>query len=226
MISLTNYAAFIFDMDGLVLDTEPAYFEAWRLALETMGYQADPTFFQAFSGYRFAQIQQKLLETFDANFDVHYFKTLSGQHWRKHIETNGIPIKTGVIDLLDYAAANGFPVGIATNSPAYNAYECLDLAGLKHRFPVIVTGDDVRQAKPAPDIFLRAAVELAVDIRCCIVFEDSPVGIAAAVAAGAYSVYVPSTCPADPATVGLCDCLVNNLLQVVQSLPARNAIEL
>ncbi len=224
MIAISDYAAFIFDMDGLVLDTEPGYFEAWRLALETMGHEADPEFFRSFSGYRFAHIQKKLLEIFGANFDVSYFKTLSSQHWRKHIETNGIPVKPGVSDLLDYAGAIGFPVGIATNSPALNAHCCLSLAGIKHRFPLIVTGDDVQNAKPEPDIFLRTAAELEVDIRRCIVFEDSPAGIAAAVAAGAYSVYVPSIYPADPLTAEICDFMASNLSQVFQSLPACNTM--
>lgn len=226
MTQLTEFAAFIFDMDGLVLDTEPAYFEAWRLALETLGYQVDVHFFRSFSGYRFAQIQEKLLEKFGIGFDVQNFKAIAGRHWRNHIDTQGIVIKTGVIDLLDYAEQNAIPVCIATNSPALNAHECLDLAGIKHRFPVIVTGDEVECPKPAPDIFLKAADRLGVDIRSCIVFEDSHTGIVAASDAGACCAFVPSTFPVDPLTAELCDHQFDNLSQLFQSLakPSTNGI--
>ncbi len=218
MTALSDFDAFIFDMDGLVLDTEPAYFEAWRLALETLGYQADWDFFKSLSGCRFTIIREKLIGLYGEGFDVQAFKYLGGKFWRNHIKTNGIAVKTGVTELLDYAESNRIPVCIATNSPAFNAHECLELAGIKSRFPVIVTGDEVSQAKPSPDIFLRAADKLGVDIRRCVVFEDSHPGIVAASEAGAYSVYVPSTFPVDPLTVELCNHLADDLLKLFQSL--------
>lgn len=218
MIALPGYSAFIFDMDGLVLDTESAYFEAWRQALETMGFQADLDYFRSFSGYRFAQVQEKLLEKFGMDFDMQKFKELGGQFWRDHVDSYGINLKPGVIELLDFAESKSIPYCIATNSPALNAHECLELAGIKHRFQFIVTGDDVGRPKPAPDIFLKAAGRLGVDIDRCIVFEDSHTGIVAATEAGAYSVYIPSTFPVDPLTVELCNCKADDLLQVCQSL--------
>ncbi len=226
MSRLSRFAAFIFDMDGLVLDTEPAYFEAWRLALGALGYQTEAHFFRSFSGYRFAQIQEKLIEKFGDNFDVQHFKAIASCHWRNHVETHGIVVKAGVTELLDYAAVNGVPVAIATNSPASNAHECLELAGIKHRFPVIVTGDDVECPKPAPDIFLAAANRLKVDIRHCIVFEDSPTGVVAASGAGACCAFIPSTFPVDPVTDALCDHRFDDLLQLLQSLakPSVNGL--
>ncbi len=218
MRRLSEFAAFIFDLDGLVLDTEPTYFKAWQFALGTMGYQADAHFFRALSGYRFAQIQEKLRERYGNDFDIHRFKQLGGQNWHEQVQTHGIAINPGVIELLDFAEQHHIPVCIATNSPAMNAHLCLDLAGIKQRFPVIVTGDEVSDPKPAPDIFLAAAAKLAVDIRRCVIFEDSHIGIVAAAAAGAYSVFVPSTFPVNPLAQTLCNSHFDNLSQALLNL--------
>lgn len=218
MTKLSDFEAFIFDMDGLVLDTEPAYFEAWRLALEAMGYEADLAFFKSLSGCRFSIIREKLMGYYGEYFDLQNFKYLGAKFWRSHLKKNGVTVKKGVTELLDYAESKNIPVCIATNSPAYNAHECLDLAGIKSRFPLIVTGDQVKEAKPSPDIFLLAASKLGISINRCIVFEDSHPGIVAASSAGAYSVYVPSTFPVDPLTLELCDHHTEDLIQLLQSL--------
>lgn len=218
MSRLAGFSAFIFDMDGLVLDTEPAYFTAWQLALESMGIRADVHFFKSFSGYRFAQIQQKLIEAFGDDFDIQGFKALANRQWREHVDRYGIDVKPGVVDLLDFAELNDIPICIATNSPAFNAHDCLLRAGIKHRFPIIVTGDDVENPKPAPDIFLKAAERLCVDISNCIVFEDSHTGISAASNAGACCAYIPSTFPVNPLTVAMSDHCFDDLRQLFQSL--------
>ncbi len=218
MARLNEFAAFIFDMDGLVLDTEPAYFAAWQHALSAMGHEADLDFFRSFSGFRFKHIQQHLLETFGDDFDMHTFKIDAGRRWREYVGMFGIPIKPGVVDLLDYADMNAIPVCLATNSPAMNANECLGLAGLSRRFPVVVSGDDVEHPKPAPDVFLKAAERLGVDIGRCIVYEDSHTGVVAAAKAGACCAYIPSTLPIRPESLELCDYLFDDLSQLMQSL--------
>lgn len=218
MARLTEFAAFIFDMDGLVLDTEPAYFAAWQNTLSALGYAADLDFFRSFSGLRFKHIQQHLYETFGDDFDIATFKTDAGRRWRKHVSTFGIPVKTGVVELLDFADTNAIPVCLATNSPAMNAQECLGLAGLSRRFPIVISGDDVENPKPAPDVFLKAAERLGVDITCCIVFEDSHPGVEAAAKAGACCAYIPSAYPVRRESLELCDYLFDDLTQLMQSL--------
>ena len=220
---LADFEAFIFDMDGLVLDTEPAYFAAWQGALETLGYDADLDYFRTLSGCPYAQVEQKLLDLYGTEFDLPLFKEKAGYFWHKQVQAHGIKLKRGVLELLDYAESQNIPVGLATNSPAFNALQCLRLAGINQRFPVIVTGDQVKQAKPSPDVFLTAAERLGVDIRRCVVFEDSHTGIVAASSAGAYVVYVPSTFPVDPLTLALSHCVVDNLSQVFESLVKHSA---
>jgi beta-phosphoglucomutase len=217
MPQLTGFAAFIFDMDGLVLDTEPTYFAAWQQALKTMGYQLEPDAFKTLSGYHYHQVETQLQAWLGQDFDLHVFKQLSTEYWRTIVHEHGIAVKPGVMALLDYAQQHRLPVCLATNSWAVYARQCLAIAGLSRRFPLLVTGDDVGRVKPAPDIFLKAAELMQVDIRQCVVFEDSHTGVVAAFASGAYTVYVPSTFPVNPQTIKLCDCMLDDLSQVFET---------
>jgi len=99
-----------------------------------------------------------------------------------------------------------------------NARECLELAGIKEVFSTIIARDQVRQGKPEPDIFLKAAEALQVDIGRCLVLEDSHAGIVAASKAGAVSVFIPSTEQVDPLAVELCDLTVSDLAQLSNAL--------
>ena len=110
------------------------------------------------------------------------------------------------------------PYCLATNSLAVNAYECLELAGIKEVFSTIITRDDVQHGKPAPDIFLKAAELLQVPISQCLVLEDSHAGIVAASRAGAFSVFIPSTKPFDPLAVELCNVMMVDLAQALMAL--------
>jgi len=118
------------------------------------------------------------------------------------------------------------PYCLATNSRAINAYECLELAGIKDLFSIIITRDDVQQGKPSPDIFLKAAELLQVPITQCLVLEDSHAGIVAAYRAGAFSVFVPSTEPIDPLTVDLCNVMMVDLAHALINLESRILLRL
>lgn len=221
MPKLNDFAAFIFDMDGLVLETELTYFTAWEQAAKAMGYQIEPEAFVKLSGSHYSQVETQILALFGEGFDLKFFKELGAECWRNFVNEYGITVKKGVVDLLDYAQAQAIPVCLATNSSALYAHQCLTIAGIKHRFPVIVTGDDVQKVKPEPDIFLKAAERTQVDILECIVFEDSLTGIVAASSSGAYSVYVPSIFPVDARAASLCNCQLADLTQAIESLPAK-----
>lgn len=217
MPKLTDFAAFIFDLDGLVLDTEPTYFAAWQATVETMGYKIEPERYQALSGYHYQRVTTTLQDWLGQDFDVAVFDQLSIQIWRDYIRQHGIGIKPGVMALLDYADQHGTPYCVATNSLVKYAQECLVVAGLMERFPVLVTRSDVERAKPEPDVFLKAAEQMQVDIRHCVIFEDSHTGVVAATKSGAFTAYVPSTFPVNPLTVELCDCLLDDLTQAFET---------
>ena len=222
MVKLSDFSAVIFDMDGLVLDTETTYFIAWQQAAKEMGYALPEPFCLSISGLHYKDVELKLTTFCGADFNLQTFNQLSGFYWREYVNTHGISIKYGFTQLLEFIVQEQIPYCLATNSRAINTFECLELAGIKDVFSTIITRDDVQQGKPAPDIFLKAAEMLQVPISQCLVLEDSPAGIVAASRAGAFSVFVPSIEPADPLAVELCDVMMINLahmLITIQGLP-------
>jgi beta-phosphoglucomutase-like phosphatase (HAD superfamily) len=211
VLKLNGFSAVIFDMDGLVLDTETTYFIAWQHAAKAMGYALSKAFCLSLSGLHYKEIELKLIAWYGADFNLQVFNHLSGIFWREQVNAHGISIKHGFIELLEFIVQQQIPYCLATNSRAVNAYECLELAGIKDAFSTIITRDDVEHGKPAPDIFLKAAELLQVSISQCLVLEDSYAGIEAASRAGAFSVFVPSTEPVDPMAVELCDLMMIDL---------------
>lgn len=205
-------------MDGLVLDTESTYFIAWQQAAKAMGYEFSDDFCLSLSGLHYNDIEPKLIEYCGAEFNLQAFNRLSGDCWRDHVDVYGIRIKHGFSELLELLIRQKIPYCLATNSRAANALECLELAGIKDVFSIIIARDHVQHGKPEPDVFFKAAEVLQVDISRCLVLEDSHAGIAAASRAGAVSVFIPSIAQADPLTVELCDLMVSDLAQLTNAL--------
>lgn len=218
MLKLTDFSAVIFDMDGLVLDTESTYFIAWQRAASAMGYQFSEEFCLSLSGLHYHDLAWKLAEYCGAEFNLQTFNRLSGVYWRDYVNDHGIKIKRGFTGLLELLVRQNIPYCLATNSRAENALECLELAGIEKVFSVIVTRDHIQYGKPEPDIFLKAAELLHADISRCLVLEDSHAGIVAASRAGAVSVFIPSITRIDPLTVELCDFMANDLAQLTNTL--------
>ena len=198
-------------MDGLVLDTETTFCIAWRQAARTMGYELSRPFCRSLAGLHYNDVELKLMAFCGADFNLEVFNYTAGNCWRDYVNTHGIKIKHGFTQLLECIVQQQIPFCLATNSRAVNAYECLKLAGIADVFSTVITRDDVRYGKPEPDIFLKAAELLDVDISRCMVIEDSHAGIVAASRAGAFSVFVPSIFPVDPLTVELCNLKINDL---------------
>jgi len=175
--------AFLFDLDGVVVDSMPVHEIAWRQYLASVGAGWDDLPARM-HGRRNDEIvldflgltaDQKSVEEHGAAKERLYRELM-----RDRLEHQLVP---GLRRFLEQAA--GAPTGLASNAERANIDFVLDGAGLRGHFRVIVDGSQVERPKPAPDIYLRAARELGVAPGDCIVFEDSPVGIAAARAAGA-----------------------------------------
>ena len=215
-----DFAAVIFDMDGLVLDTESTYSIAWQQAAGAMGYDLSDDFCRSLSGLHYPDIELKLLAYCGAEFNLQTFNRLSGDCWRDHVNVHGISIKYGFNELLSLLNRQKTPYCLATNSRTVNALECLELAGIKDVFSIIVSRDHVQHGKPEPDIFLKAAELMQVDISRCLVLEDSHSGIVAASRAGAVSVFIPSITPVDSLTVELCDLMMDDLVQLTDAIRA------
>ncbi len=181
----------VFDMDGLMLDTEPLYRSASRSAAAELGYDFSDALYASLIGRAAADVEAGIVAALGAAFPLAEFRAGWLRHWELLVDAGGIALKPGLPDLLDALAAAGIPAAVATSTHRERAHFSLRAAGLGGRFDVIVSGDQVTRGKPAPDIYLESAARLGVGPRDCVALEDSEAGIVAAAAAGMHALLVP-----------------------------------
>jgi len=215
------FKAIIFDMDGLILETESSYFTVWQQTTKVMGFTLTDEFCRYLSGTSFSLLEQELVRLFGKSFSFAKFCELSEALWRSHVEERGIAVKSGAKELLLYLQKQNIPYCLATNSTESNARECLQYAGIESLFELMVCGDHVEKPKPAADIFLQAASVLSEPIQNCWVVEDSLTGLLAAQRAGAFSVLVPSL-KLTSEMQGLAGVVIDDLLELMTLLQSNN----
>jgi len=185
----------IFDMDGLLLDTERVALETWLetgndLALEAL----DRKLFETFIGKPWRRTQS-LIEEHLGPADARRVLEAWPVAYEARVAEGGIPKKTGVDDLLAMLSDRRIPMALATSTGRELTLKQLRPHGLVDHFPVMATGDEVEHGKPAPDIFLLAASRLGTNPASCLVLEDSEPGVEAALAAGMPVIIVPDLKP-------------------------------
>jgi len=225
MANLPEFTALILDMDGLLLDTETTYLKAWKQAALLQGYDLDEQFCLTLTGLQYHAVEQQLIAYCAGNLNLDEFRLASGRYWRQHANRHGIALRVGFESLLETIHRLDIPYCLATNSLGSNADECLQFAGVRELFPDIVSREQVRKGKPAPDIFIKAAKLLDVEMEDCLVVEDSVTGIEAASNAGAFSIFIPSVLPADAQAAQKSNLLLNNLAELAVMIEAGKATE-
>jgi HAD superfamily hydrolase (TIGR01509 family) len=187
--------AFIFDMDGLMLDSERIANQAWQRASADFGYDMNSEVAREGVGTSppVAEVIYKRL--LGQDFPYHEVRKRKVTYFQERIHDEGLQLKAGLLELLDLLESRGIHKAVAssTEQPAVN--ERLAMTGLLPRFEVVVAGNDVRHAKPAPDLFLEAAHRLNVNPARCLVIEDTPFGVFAALSAKIPVVLVPDLAP-------------------------------
>src|ERR1700683_1319661 len=184
-------AGVIFDMDGLMLDTERIAKIAWQEAARVCGYDMPDSLFEAMIGRTKFDSVELLQKAFGPGFDFETIYRECGLIYQDHIERHGLPLKPGVIELLGELSARRIPLGVATSTRNPAARLRLEQTGLLGYFSVLVTGDEIARGKPAPDIYLEAARPLALAPSTSFALEDSPAGFRPAHAAGLKVIMVP-----------------------------------
>lgn len=208
--------AVVFDMDGLLFDTETLYQEAGALAARDFTCELTPKIFRSLIGLPWTASARLLLDHFGPSFDVDGF----AQSWRGHFATiveTRLPLKPGVVELLDCLDAHKLPRAIATSSSHKTAQHHLAFHNLAGRFHHVVASGDYATGKPAPDPYLMAAKRMGVEPGLCLALEDSYNGVRSASAAGMMTVMVPDLLDPTDEIRGLC-ALIANDLHVVRSL--------
>jgi HAD superfamily hydrolase (TIGR01509 family) len=187
---LTMIKAILFDLDGLMVDSEPHSLASWEAVLEERGVTLDQLTIDSILGLRIDATARTLIDKYHLPDTVQELADAKTDYQIAHLEGNVKPMP-GLIELLDEIERRGLKKAVASSGIHRYVEAVLRANGLLDRFSVIITGDQVAHGKPAPDVFLAAARALNVEPRHCLVLEDAPAGVQAAKAAGMMCLAVP-----------------------------------
>lgn len=193
--------AVIFDMDGLMLDTESVERKTFLRAAGEFGFDTVEEVYVRTIGRNWPDTKRIFAEALGNQFPYDEIRSTWRRYTEEHIAEFGVAEKPGLRQLLTVLNTIGLPKAVATSTARGKAAALLQRSNLMEHFAVLVGGDEVSEGKPAPAIFLEAAKRLKVEPRRCVVFEDSPPGIQAAHAAGMIPVLIPDTIAATPETI-------------------------
>jgi HAD superfamily hydrolase (TIGR01509 family) len=181
----------VFDMDGVLFDTEKVCLDVWYQLGKEMNLADIDIVVTQCVGLNSNDTRQFFLNQYGMEFPYDEFRDRSSQLFHKILDTKGLPIKPGVIELLNFLQDNNYKIALATSTNKVNVMKYLDEAGITHYFQTIVTGDMVVHGKPDPEIYLKACKELESPPEVSIAIEDSPNGIKSAYSAGMKPIMVP-----------------------------------
>ncbi len=206
----------IFDMDGLLFDTECIYQQTWQEIAKERRVKLENGFVKAISGSN-GQHMRRVVEQ--------YYHVLDGtdiidecmERIRNKLALH-VPVKKGVHEILDFFQKQGIPMAVASSSDTNQIESNLKKAGIWAYFSAVVSGTQVKHGKPEPDIFLCAAEQIGCKPEACFVFEDSENGIKAGYAAGCMTIMVPDLIEASPAIRPYCSKICTDLLQAEQEI--------
>ena len=210
----------IFDMDGLLLDTERLIVDHWdRIAVrEGLDREKIRALCLGSIGINLPAVQRLAAEMLGPDFP---FDAYRAEMWKSIAEEQAgkpVSVKKGAFELLEYLKRIGMPAVVASSSPKATVVRELDETGLLPYFEEVFGGEDAPRSKPAPDLFLNAAKAMGADPASCLVLEDSHNGIRAAHAAGMMSVMVPDLQPANEEMRGLYTAQAEDLGEVSEML--------
>ncbi|MCM1132526.1 MAG: HAD family phosphatase [Ruminococcus flavefaciens] len=181
----------VFDMDGLMIDTEKLYLKYWKQAASDFGYtMLDEHVFAIRSLARKYSIP-RLKGFFGDDFPTEEIRARRTELINAHIEQHGIDIKPGLFELLDYLKSNGIKLAVATATQRDRTLLYLDKINARSYFNAVICGDMIANGKPEPDIYLTACGQLGLLPCECVAYEDSPNGIKSAFSAGCYTIMIP-----------------------------------
>lgn len=181
----------IFDQDGLLFDTERISIKAWDMAGNEMGFHLKEDFLCTIRGANANDAARRFRERFGEEYDFLKLRGRKQDIFVKMLREREMPVKPGVRELLVYLREKGYKIAMATASAREYSMDNLRLAGINEFFDYVITGDMVKEAKPNPEIFLKAAEALGEKPERCLVLEDSINGVEAGLKGGFVTVMVP-----------------------------------
>ncbi len=214
--------AVIFDMDGVIFDSERIIIELWEEFGEknNIPHMHDVTI--RCVGLNDKATEEVFKEVYGDDYDYRRFQKIISKQYHEMADGGKLPMMIGVREILDYLKDNGYKIALASSTRTEVVTNQLKAANIYEYFDKVVCGDTVTHSKPHPEIFLKAADQLGVDITKVYIIEDSFNGIRAAHAAGAMPIMIPDMIEPDDEMREKAYKILNNLLEVIDFLKTIN----
>ena len=181
----------IFDMDGLMIDSERVTFECYQERLKDMNLTMDEEFYKTLLGKPIKGIYQRFYDVYGNDFPIENVIQDVHQLMAERFETEGVPVKKGLVELLHYLKDNNYKTIVATSSNRDRVDKILAQAKITEFFDDSICGDEVTKGKPNPEVFLKSCQKLGVNVDEAIVLEDSEAGIQASYDANIKVICIP-----------------------------------
>ena len=214
--------AAIFDMDGLLIDSERMALSCWHDAAQELGHTLSEHIPLGMIGMHSSKTEHYLQQELGEQFPVAALRSRTHEIYLERSQS-AIELRPGVIELLDFLREQQIPCAVATSTRRSIAIHHLELTNLLPYFQFAVCGDEITHPKPAPDIYLKVIAQLGVNAANCVVFEDSNFGAQAGHTAGCRVIMVPDLRPANTGTLALTLEIVESLHQAKQILESELA---
>lgn len=208
----------IFDMDGLMFDTERVFIQAWDYAGEKIGIGKAGYMVHKTLGMSIVMAYEVWKEEFGDRYNQEELRKYTKEFLVKFYKENKVPVKHGLYVLLDYLKEHGYKMAVASSSPRWEVEHHLKDAGVMDYFVGIVCGDMVKESKPAPEIYLKACEILGAKPEECIALEDSKNGLLSACRAGCKPIMVPDLWQPDEEILQMIKGKYSDLEQVKNAL--------
>lgn len=216
--------AVIFDMDGLMFDTEKLAKDGYEYAGKIMGFKVPEEVYYKVIGLNVENTKRVFKEYLGEDFDYDKSREIRIAYADDYFKKNGVPVKEGLYDLLSFLKSNGIKTAVATSTVEQRAKARLIEANVYDDFEAAVYGDMVKRGKPEPDIFLKAAELIEVDVKDCIVLEDSKNGIIAAYRGGFKAVMIPDLIMPDSEIEKMLYAKLESLKDVIDLVKNENSL--
>lgn len=207
---------FIFDMDGLLLDTESIYIDYGKEIAENMGYKISDELVRKTTGVTNEAAKEYFLEELGAEFDYDFLVSKVYEYIIEQAEIGNIPLMKGAKEILKFLRENNKKIALGTSADIKMAEKLLKGKDLYKYFDYFVTSDSVINGKPDPEVFLKSAEKFEIKAEKSMVFEDSFNGIRAAYAANMYPVMIPDKLQPDEEIEKLLFKKFESLLDVIE----------
>ena len=208
--------AVIFDMDGIIFDSERLILDCWEKVGEKYQIANIREVCIDCTGTNSVKTREIICSYYGEAFAYDKYRKEADELFREYVRTKGMPVKIGVRELLQYLQAEKIPIGLASSTKLAIVEEELRMTGLYDYFQVVMGGDQLKRSKPEPDIYLLTCEKMGIVPECAYAIEDSYNGIRSAYSAGMMPIMVPDILPADDEMKEKSVAVLQDLLQVKQ----------